>query len=899
MKSFNSFKSFSAIGEVIPILEHRLVDYKKYFAHTHESKPHELLSEHTALVSEYALRLIAAHHLDLVVDRLVSPLAGPEKSDDKNRVGFFIKKLFLSAIVFHDYGKVNQNFQVEKMQNAHFTSNPKNGIGSRHSILSAFIFIVEHLREVQEMTELKPETQARLFALTFLFANPIIKHHAPYLANDLKFDEQNVLTLAQYLILFGLEWDDESLIGAFHNLERKLKDICRDCFSDEAGFPIYALLKLNYSLLTAADYYATNSYSMGLKVEDFGVFSEKDKQDLFIKFQTSKDYNRKLFHDVKRYASYPVEQLQDCTPDNLNILRMKLLAETLESVRQNYNENVFYLEAPTGSGKTNVSIGAAIELLRSDPALNKIFYVFPFTTLVTQTARTIQDTLQVSNAEMIQLHSRSGFHSKREEDQDGSYGVEKQNYIDNLFVNYPITLLTHIKFFDILKGDRKTETYLLHRLANSVVIIDELQSYPPLEWDKVAYFILNYAETFNIKFILMSATLPKLDLLKLRGTGQSFLPLVKDKNIYFQNPNFKNRVQFDFSLLEQKPDLVKLVEIVLGKCETHAMQNKGRVKAVIEFIFKKSASEFYKQIGSEAKTLGYELFLLSGTILEPRRREIIDFLKSDKKHSTMAKILLVSTQVIEAGVDIDMDIGFKDRSLIDSEEQLAGRVNRNAAPTPATVYIFDLDKTYSIYGSDLRYQITRDKIDIAEYKSILTEKRFDSLYEEVCAQINNDNQREFHINLYDYLERIKKLEFGKVSSEFQLIDSESVTVFVPLDIPIDHFSTSDLRILSVMGWDKNQKTVSGEWIWECYVNLIHSDDVHFMQKKTDLKKIYGIMSQFMFSMYAQSNDVRELRRFSDGESWKKYNMIYLQDWQKVYDYSDGLLSEEFKKAAIY
>ncbi len=58
------------------------------------------------------------------------------------------------------------------------------------------------------------------------------------------------------------------------------------------------------------------------------------------------------------------------------------------------------------------------------------------------------------------------------------------------------------------------------------------------------------------------------------------------------------------------------------------------------------------------------------------------------------------------------------------------------------------------------------------------------------------------------------------------------------------------------------------------------------------------MSQFMFSMYAQSNDVKELLRFSDCESWDKYSMLYLQDWQKVYDYNDGLLTEEFKEAAI-
>ena len=290
--------------------------------------------------------------------------------------------------------------------------------------------------------------------------------------------------------------------------------------------------------------------------------------------------------------------------------------------------------------------------------------------------------------------------------------------------------------------------------------------------------------------------------------------------------------------------------------------------------------------------------LLSGTILEPRRREIIDLLKSHKEGSKKPKILLVSTQVIEAGVDIDMDIGFKDRSLIDSEEQLAGRVNRNAAPTQATVYIFKLDKPYLVYGSDLRYQITRDTINLEEYKSILRHKQFDRLYEKVCNQINKDNQEEFVINLNDYLERIKRLEFAKVSSEFQLIDEKSVTVFVPLNISRKHFSNSDLSFLASLGWDEKDDTVSGEWVWKFYLSIVHSKVFDFLRKKIDLKRIYGIMSQFMFSMRAHSNDVRQMLRFSDGESWDKYDMLYLQNWQEVYDYKHGLITEELNAPAI-
>lgn len=898
MKSFNSFDTFAQIQRGTPSLEMRLSECESYLAHTHKTKPPELLSEHTELVVDYALKLVQAHSLDPVFGRLIFPLLKHEKEKDKQRLGNFIKRLVFDAIFFHDFGKINENFQIEKMGNALISKRVENGIGSTHSALGAFIFLVAHLQELLNWKNLEDETQCRLFALIALFTNPILKHHATYLENNISFDSENIQPLLPYLQKFGLDWNADALNGVFQKLEENVADWNRDYISEEARFPIYALLKLTFSLLTAADYYATSSFMSDLKIEDFGVFTHQEKLRVEQQFRSSKNYNRDFFNHPERFSQCGFDDLQSCNPENLNVLRQKLMAEVFEKLQANTSQNIFYLEAPTGSGKTNISIGAAVELLKTEPALNKIFYVFPFTTLVTQTDKVIKETLGVSNAEVIQLHARSGFHSKDEEKQDGKYGTDKINYIDNLFVNYPITLLTHVRFFDILKGNGKAETYLLHRLANSIVIIDELQSYPPQEWDKVAYFIQRYAETFNIKFILMSATLPKLHMLKLGSESKEFVSLIEKKDTYFQNPNFKDRVRFDFSLLEKTVDIEYLGEFVLSKCESHARENRGKVKAVIEFIFKKSAGKFYHHVKKRAENTGYKVFLLSGSILEPRRREIIDFIKNSDKEQITDKILLVATQVIEAGVDIDMDIGFKDRSLIDSEEQLAGRVNRNARPTPATVFVFDLDKTYHIYGSDLRYKITRDSITFENYRAILQNKDFDQLYDKVCEQVNRDNEEDMLVNLPDYLERINRLQFFKVNTEFQLINEKSETVFVPLNIPMKKFSFSDQKFLADLGWDKKKSDLCGEWVWQCYLDIIHTKDADFTQRQVNVKRISGIMSQFMFSMFAGSHDVKELQRFCNHEYWEKYKMLYLEEWKKVYDYEHGLMAEKFNEPAF-
>ncbi len=902
----NSFKSLRAILSESRALKDRLRDHSRYHAHTHASKAPEPLVEHVNLVIDFALDLIDTHHIEPVVDRLIEPLCQQDYVNNPTEFGSFIKKLFINTIVFHDYGKINENFQRERMNNGAFQRNPSNGIGTQHSVLSAFLYVAEHIHDMYTAGKLNETTQAALYALCFWFSNSILKHHASYFENDLTFPEGIVLLLIPYLKVIDSTVDEVFVRASFHlgradgyDYRNKIEEISRQCFTENCRFPIYTLLKLNFSLLTAADYYATSVYMNDLQSDDFGVISSEDRKIFFQKFKTSKDYNRIFFERPAYFTGYPDERLQSCNPENLNILRQKLLGEVTTSININQDKNIFYLEAPTGSGKTNISLAAALQLIENHPELNKIFYVFPFTTLITQTASSIRETLELTSEQMVAIHARSGFHSKWERQSDGQYGNEKLNYIDNLFVNYPITLLTHIKFFDILKNNGKEPTYLFHRLANSVVIIDELQSYPPRHWDKVAYFLSKFAAYFNIKFVLMSATLPKLDRLSARNVPSIFCPLVKNKNRYFLNPNFRNRVVFDFTLLDQTQTLETLSKFVLNKCEEHARENHGQVKALIEFIYKRSATQFYDAIYQNARDAGFRVLVLSGTILEPRRRRIIELIKSASGRSKInQKILLISTQVVEAGVDIDMDIGFKDRSLIDSDEQLAGRVNRNARPTPATVYIFDLDQTFRVYGDDLRYKITRDHISTDEYQRILKKKAFDELYDKVCERINRENSDEFVRNFDDYKKKIERLEFQRINLDFKLIDQQTVSVFVPLKIPARFFSNDDLAYLRDLGYYRNERAVDGAEIWDAYLDIIYSKNSDFITKKIDLKKIYGIMSQFMFSLALDSRYVRELKRFCNGEYFEKYEIMYLEEWSEVYDYKSGIRDEKFDEAAF-
>ena len=402
--------------------------------------------------------------------------------------------------------------------------------------------------------------------------------------------------------------------------------------------------------------------------------------------------------------------------------------------------------------------------------------------------------------QIVQLHSKAGLTGKEkpknenenEGEEDADYGKEKRNYIDNLFVNFPFCLMTHIKFFDILKTNEKETNYIVHRLANSVVVIDELQAYNPKHWDKLIYLIQQYAHFFNIRFIIMSATLPKLSKIKVleKDTSDFVYLLENAKTDYFNNKNFGKRVTFNFDLIKEdkKIELDELAKIVIEKSKEYAPKEfgkakpKGSVYTIVEFIFKKSATLFKEEIEKQESFFD-EIFVLSGTILEHRRKYIINSLKNKKNRTK--KILLITTQVVEAGVDIDMDLGFKNRSLIDSDEQLAGRINRNVNKENCMLYLFQIDKPDILYGSDWRFQVIKDKkISEEKLKDILDKKNFDELYNLVFDKIDLKNEDTMTVNFSNYKNHFQNLEFTNAHRNFQLIEQKNLSIFVPISIPI-------------------------------------------------------------------------------------------------------------------
>ena len=828
----------------------------KYKAHlSKDGIIKETLKEHTDLVYDYFIKLVEQNGLEKHLDGLFYESVNLLETVHNKEFVDFVKYLFVKAIYWHDMGKINPNFQLEKMQNSSFEF-LKLSEGSNHSPLGAYLFINHSLEELYNKKWNEDEIEI-IESIIYLFGHFISKHHGSlYRSDELRFGDD----LTQFLELFAIEVNHT----AIHKKENRIFSSVYD-YIESNQETLFLLSKSLFSLLIISDYYATAQFMnygniQELKYNDFGlideVFRDKVYRELYLdKYENGKQktFNQALKEKTnKDFKEF--DELQKKSNDNLNELRNKLFVEVRENLHASFDKNLFYIEAPTGAGKTNLSMMSAVEILKNDDSINKVFYAFPFTTLITQTYESIKTTLNLNNSEIVQLHSKAKYNQKDESKEDGVYGDKKTNFLDNQFMNYPITLLSHVKFFDILTGTSKDDNYIFHRLANSVVIIDEIQTYNPSWWSSIVYILNSFAQNFNIKFIIMSATLPKIGNI----IDSEFTFLVSNKHKYFQNPNFAGRVIIEEATLKIKDPQSIYIRLEKESKNYQELESNAnnKVKTIIEFITKKGADEFYQM--AKNKKFFDEVFILSGTILEPRRKEIIDFIKD---HDDL-NILLVTTQVVEAGVDIDMDIGFKERSLLDSDEQLAGRINRNSSKEGNKLFLFEMEnaKAKFVYRGDKR-------LDVSVDEDVLGTKNFDKYYDQVINQIKGQNEVLFVENLNSYIEHIKNLRFSE--SHIKLINMESVSVFVPIN-------------------DEAKE------IWQEYEKAIQNKEEDLIDKKINLKQLASKISQYTFSLAQyKGSGIENLLPYCI-ESREVYGYLYLEEYQKIYSYEDGLDTKVLK-----
>ncbi|MCT4631498.1 MAG: CRISPR-associated helicase Cas3' [Firmicutes bacterium] len=814
---------------------------EKYLAHLNNCGV-ETLKEHSELTYEYFSKILLEDKID--IEKIIESSLNEEYMDLKD----YICEMFHQAIYYHDIGKINKNFQIEKMKNYIFG---KDVIGdSNHSLLSSLIYIDIQLDKIIG-NDFSRKAQEILFKYVVDFSYIISRHHG-YL-KDMKEYGSKIIDL-----IYRVE-ENERLIEGYIYKERLLKrelkiyqyifSLTRDI---DATRDLTSLLlnKLLYGGIVASDFYATNEYMMGNKIDQFGGISD-------IRDFTKKYYSDALINKI-------INTDMDKKVESINDLRSKMFKEAERNLVKNLDKNIFYLEAPTGSGKTITSINLAVNILEKCPSIKKMVYVFPFNTLVDQTQKVLTDFFKEENIAVLNSLSPIKLLAQENDNYDKAY-------TDRIFQHYNITLTSHVKFFSNLIGVGRESHLPLFHLANSVAIIDEIQSYKNMIWSEIITVLERYSELLNIKFIIMSATLPKLSMLT---KNTAFVSLIEKPEVYFENTFFKNRVLLDFELLDRGK--INLEQLSSHMKNNVIDKNKGRI--LIEFIDKLTAREFYNLINNNSDFTDYEIFELTGDDNLLYRENLIGKLKEKKDNEfVFQNVIVVATQVIEAGVDIDMNIGYKDISIIDSEEQFVGRINRSCLRKDCKVYFFDYFETKSIYKNDVRINYS---LKNKNYRNLFIDKNFNMYFKDLLEKLQNEKQKNNNNSIKKYEQMISDNDYLSIYKHMKLIDDNNYTIYIPSIIKSD------------------MKVYDGYYIWNKYKKILFDKDMSFTKKQVELSKVRRELSYFTYNVkyipQKFEEAIGDMYFLSDGQKYldngkfdrKKYNDI--NKGSKV-DYEDMIL----------
>jgi len=744
----------------------------RYLAHP----PNETLQEHSNLTLHYLEKILAVKNLEELIDSLIL------KVDKQNFE--LIKEMFIDAIYLHDIGKKNPYFQARKMQNEAFKEHIEESKSSDHSPLSSKLYIDYFLEQIKGF---RRPLRYKLYYILYSFAYQISKHHGSLSA----FEEFR---------------KEDSCVKSFWAYMKEY---------DIPHFEFYILNKLLFSLLVSSDYYATTEYMTNLPTADFGLISKEKKQKLIELFENDKI--------IKAIRANEVE--------GINILRSQMFLEAEKNLMDNLDKHVFYLEAPTGSGKTLTSINLAMNLLKEKSEIDKIFYIFPFNTLVEQT-RGVFEGIFGDQLDVEVINSITPIKEKTDNEQEREESKYQRSYMNRLFFHNELIISTHIAFFNMLFGTSKEDNFPLWQLANSVIILDEIQSYDNNLWSYMTKFFSHYAKALNIKIIIMSATLPKLDLL-IEHDDTLFVDLINNRAKYFEDDYFKNRVKIDYSLLDEEIDFDSLQEKLLQE-----LQNYNKI--LFEFIKKHSAREFYNLIKEDDDFSDFEVYELSGDDNKAYRQKIINQTKED------IKIIVIATQVIEAGVDIDMDLGFKDISTLDSEEQFMGRINRSCKNLHLNpkIYFFNMDDESGIYKGDNRVEFN---LRTERYREVLKSKNFTPFYNEVLNRLKRNDQNIKHGvlgNFEAFEEDVKKLNYKAIQDKMQLIKSENFRLYFPFALDIQGYDFEELKNIDKFLDDRG--FLDGQKVWEVYQEL-HTIE-GYAKKEIQRYKLNSLMQFFTFNL---------------------------------------------------
>ena len=478
-------------------------------------------------------------------------------------------------------------------------------------------------------------------------------------------------------------------------------------------------------------------------------------------------------------------------------------------VLNNFDENykLFTLTAPTGYGKTLTALNFALKFNKS-----RIIYALPFTSIIDQTYDIIAKIYKNNDISVSKAHHKTTI------DEENLTEDDRYSKIKFLMESFSgeINVTTLYQLIFALFGNKNKDNVKFNQLKNSVVIIDEAQAIP---YNFRKDFILLceiISQRLGTIFIFMSATMPVI-----------------------KSENFKEISNLDY-FSKQDRYVIKWLDIggedrLLEKiCEAASDKN---TLVVVNTI--KKAQELFTKLRDK-----FNCFCLNGYMYDDHKRATTKAVRcaidKSKVDPLASKILLISTQSIEAGVDLDFDIGFREVSPISSIIQTAGRVNRHFGATRGELYVFpEISKFTNLIYGDL-YKVSGAILGDLKQKEVQESEilEISNLYfQKISNQLEN-----LHIK-----SEIEKLEFENINQKIEEIMNDNYKQTIIIEPKENFIKDFEAKIFEIKNSPNEKFTIRD--LFKNHIRKLSKFSINVALKDMNklmpnLKQIKGLKDMF-------------------------------------------------------
>jgi len=632
----------------------------------------------------------------------------------------------LSAL-FHDAGKATECFQ-------RYVKGEKPGCPKEHSLISA-LFFLEYLKKSSY-----PSIKA------FLSFAAVRRHHT--FPRDFFENEGELSAEEKRAIKILLEKISEESLKEI-GIDENLKEELRTDFPEKVEKKLKPLRSLNkfkrkfkqeLQKLTPLELYAgfLSIYSSLLLADRRDAAGIKESSSFQLNYQKAKAF----------VDSLPVKKKIDKLRQKA---KEKILSKEFDPKRRIYSINL-----PTGYGKTYSGFLFALKIVEEMKKRGKEFkviYALPFVSIIEQNYQVLKELLLKTHgradSEVILKHhhlSELAYQKKEEE-----LPFEHSKLLIESWESSVITT-TMVQLFNALFPKNRSSAMRFSRLSKSVIILDEVQTIPLKLWEVTKRTLLELSERLDFYLIFMTATKPML------FEKEQYIELAGKE--FFKGLNrYHVRVE-----IEKSRTLKELAE------EFEPESGKRYLFITNTIRSSQKLYELLKEKGFKEDEIEY----LSSSIVPYDRRERIKKINRVK--------VLVSTQVVEAGMDIDFDEVIRDLAPFDALNQSAGRCNRNNQRSGLfrIVHLVDEERDnrpyYSYIYDSLLVSATRE---ILKGKELLSEEEFTRLVEEYFRAIKERGVDPEKVE--KLFEAVKFLRFRTQGGEPSIEDIELITDDYPKD----------------------------------------------------------------------------------------------------------------------